>query len=67
MSLETDPFSYEVTQAGRVRIFRGGGEVVVVRGAAASALISRLWISADADQQALARATGNYKRGNERR
>ena len=67
MSLDADPFDYEVTQAGQVRIFRGGREVVVVRGAAANALVARLGISAVADQQALARVTGNYKRGNERR
>ncbi len=61
-----NPFDHEVTQDGRVRIFRQGRLVVTVAGAAADRLASRLGVSPDLDQQLLARATGNYRRGNER-
>lgn len=66
--LADDPFDYRVTTAGRVRISRGGRLVTTVAGADGAKLATRL---ADADdartQHLLARATGNYKRGNERR
>ncbi|MBH0117591.1 hypothetical protein I6E52_12145 [Salinibacterium sp. NG253] len=67
MSLDDDPFGFEITKSGEVRIFRAGREVVVVRGVAAANLSARLGTSAASDQQVLARATGNYRRGNERR
>ena len=67
MSLEENPFDWRVTKNGQVLVFRGGRVVTTVRGAAAARLLARL---ADADdeqaQQVLARATGNYRRGNER-
>jgi hypothetical protein len=40
---------------------------VVVRGAAAERLAARLGRDPVRDQHLLARVTGNYKRGNERR
>lgn len=63
-----DPFSYRVTKAGQVLVSRGGKQVAVVAGARAARLIALL-ATADEDeaQLALAKATGNYKRGNERR
>lgn len=67
MGLAVDPFSYQVTKSGQVRISRGGRVVVVVAGAAAAKLIPALGESDDLDQEVLARATGNYRRGNERR
>jgi hypothetical protein len=65
--LAEDPFSYRVTKDGRVLVDRSGRTLTVVTGKAAKALVSRL-DRADADgvQQLLARATGNYRRGNER-
>ena len=62
-----DPFAYRVTKDGRVRIDRGGRTIVVVAGRDAFALASKL-ATADPEgvQQLLARATGNYRRGNER-
>ncbi|GMA22416.1 hypothetical protein GCM10025864_01750 [Luteimicrobium album] len=66
MSLDDDPFDYEVTKAGTVRIFRGGREVVTVAGRAAERLVERLGVADATDQQLLARVTGNYRRGNER-
>ncbi|GAB3766850.1 hypothetical protein [Microlunatus parietis] len=67
MGLEDDPFDYRITKDGRVLISRGGRQVSVVAGNAAAALIGKLGLDADQDQQLLARATGNYRRGNERR
>lgn len=67
MGLVDDPFDWQVTRSGRVRIFRGGREVVVLAGRDAEKLRRRLdGASDEAAQQALARATGNYRRGNER-
>ncbi|MFC8732309.1 hypothetical protein ACFT5B_07620 [Luteimicrobium sp. NPDC057192] len=66
MPLDDDPFDYQVTQAGTVRVFRGGREVVTVAGRAAEKLVERLGVDDATDQQLLARATGNYRRGNER-
>lgn len=65
--LAEDPFDHQVTKSGQVRVSRGGRVVVTVAGRDADKLIARL---ADADevltQHLLARATGNYRRGNER-
>lgn len=65
--LKGNPFSYEVAKSGEVRVFRGGRVVTIVRGTAAAKLAERLGDSDAQDQQVLARATGNYKRGNEAR
>ena len=67
MGLEDDPFDYRITKDRSVRVSRGGRLVVTVGGADAERLISRLGHGEESDQQALARATGNYRRGNERR
>ncbi|MEK8228500.1 hypothetical protein NKG05_24450 [Oerskovia sp. M15] len=57
-----------MTASGTVLAYRGGRLVATISGARAERLISALE-TADADrtQQLLARATGNYRRGNERR
>lgn len=65
--LASDPFDYRVLASGEVHVTRGGRVVTVVRGKAAERLLARLGESAAQDQQLLARVTGNYKRGNERR
>jgi hypothetical protein len=67
-----DPFDYRVTKSGQVLISRGGRQVVTVAGARAARLIAILGSAEangdeDAAQLALAKVTGNYKRGNERR
>jgi hypothetical protein len=67
VGLEDDPFTWHVTKDGRVLVSRGGQQVAVVAGADAERLRPRLERSPEAAQQALARATGNYRRGNERR
>ncbi|MCD2500051.1 MULTISPECIES: hypothetical protein [Microbacterium] len=59
------PFAW--TEAGTtVRITRGGTLVTVVGGADARRLLARLGDSDENDQALLQRATGNYRRGNER-
>ena len=61
-------FSWARTNDGRVRILRGHRLVTTLAVAAAARFVNRV---EDADpaaaQQLMARATGNYKRGNEPR
>lgn len=66
MGLQDDPFEYRITKSGLVQISRGGQQVVTVAGPRAEQLIAKLGVDDDTDQQLLARATGNYRRGNER-
>ena len=65
--MEPEPFSYRVTKDGRVLVAFPCRHVVTVAGRRADRLAAAL---ADADgeqeQLLLARATGNFKRGNER-
>jgi hypothetical protein len=65
VGLADDPFSYQVTKSGEVRISRGGRVVVTLRGAQADRVVARLGAGDEADQQLLARVTGNYRRGTE--
>ncbi len=64
----TDQFGYRVTKDGRVFVTFHGRHVVTVAGAKAAQLASAL-AGADGEQAQLllAKATGNFKRGNERR
>lgn len=66
MGLDDDPFAYRITKDGRILISRGNRLVVTVAGAQAERLAAALGRDDDEDQQLLARATGNYRRGNER-
>lgn len=66
LSLEDHPFDYRVTKSGMLVILRDGRMVMELGGKKAAALIPKLGRSQDSDQQLLARATGNYRRGNER-
>lgn len=61
------PFSHQITKDGRVRISHRGRVVTTLAGKEARQFIIRLE-TADAcqAQHLMARATGNYKRGNER-
>lgn len=61
-----EPFTYRITKAGDVLISRGGRLVTTVRGSAAARLADRLDRDEASDQALLQRATGNYRRGNER-
>lgn len=57
-------FAYSVRKNGEVVITHHGRQAAILRGAAAQRFLSGV---ATGDPQALmARATGNYKRGNER-
>ncbi len=68
MGLEDDPFDWRVTKDGQLLVSRGNRVVTTVRGSAAAKLLGKLEsVGGDEAQQLLARATGNYKRGNERR
>ena len=61
-------FTFHATAAGEVRVSRRGRVVTVLRGPAAERLLARLTNADERTiQQVLARATGNYRRGNERR
>jgi hypothetical protein len=66
--LEEDPFRYRATRSGKVLICRGDRQVSVVAGKAAEKLLTRLAAteSAEVRQLLLAKATGNYRHGNER-
>ena len=60
-------FDARVSKAGVVTVYRQHRAVTTLRGASARALIARLQSASPAQrQQHLARATGNYKRGNDR-
>lgn len=60
-------FSYSTSKAGEVFISSGGRVVTTLRGAKASAFVARADEADEAGRQALMqRATGNFKRGNER-
>lgn len=68
MALSDNPFDWRVTKDGQVLVSRGDRVVTTVRGDAAAKLLGRLErADDDTAQQLLARVTGNYKRGNERR
>jgi hypothetical protein len=64
---DEDVFTYRVTKDGRVLISRQGRIVTTIAGSDAARLIARL-DGADRRevQHLLARATGNFRRGNER-
>ena len=60
-------FSWRPTKDGRVRIARDGRVVTTLAGARARTFLDRVeGADAAAAQQLMARATGNYRRGNER-
>ena len=68
MTFDAEPFDWRVTADSRVLVSRGGRQVVVVAGARGAKLAAQLATAGDEQtQQLLARATGNYKRGNEKR
>ena len=61
-------FSYRATQDGRVRIFWLGRHVTTLAAERATAFLAQAEKADEEEIQALLqRATGNFKRGNERR
>jgi hypothetical protein len=65
-----EQFSHRITKNGKVLVFwhgANGKREIVLKGARAEKLIEDLrGMDADQQQLTLARATGNFKRGNER-
>jgi hypothetical protein len=68
VTFDAEPFEWRVTADSKVLVSRSGRQVLVVAGTRGQKLAAQLG-SADEEQaqQLLARATGNYKRGNEKR
>jgi len=66
-SLDDHPFSYRSTGQGKVMISFRGKQVMILKGPKAEAFLKRLsGLDAIKQQLAMAKATGNFKRGNER-
>ncbi|WP_400993561.1 hypothetical protein [Agromyces sp. GXQ0307] len=64
--LVVDPFDYRVTGHGAVIVLRGGRPVMTVGGRSAAKLVAALQRADDSQaQHLLARASGDYRRGNE--
>lgn len=66
MSLADNPFEWSKTKAGKLMIYRAGELVMIISPEKASPILEKLGHDADTDQQVLARATGQYRMGNER-
>ncbi|MEI5908626.1 hypothetical protein WAK64_16380 [Bacillus spongiae] len=67
--LDEDPFSYRVTKSNMVFIDFNGKQVKVIKGKEAEKLLAKL-NAAEGEkdvQLILAKITGNFKRGNERK
>lgn len=65
--LAEQPFSYRATKTGLVRIAYLGAQVTTLSGKAAERFLSTVTdADAHAAQLAMAKATGNFKRGNEK-
>lgn len=61
-------FRWSARRNGEVAVSRGGRVVATLRGAVARAFLARAAVASEREiQQRLARLTGNYRRGNERR
>ncbi len=66
--LDETPFECQITKDGRVMLFWFGKHVKTLVGKEAQKFITRFESADDAEAQLLmAKATGNFKRGNERR
>ena len=67
MSPPDEAFSFRTTKDGKLLVSWQGRVVTTLKGTAAAKLLARLTTASPHDiQQALARVTGNFKRGNER-
>jgi hypothetical protein len=66
--LEEEVFSYQATKEGRVLIFWQGKHVTTLKGDKAARFLRQIEDADDhAAQLIMAKATGNFKRGNERK
>jgi hypothetical protein len=62
---EPSGFEYTTRSSGEVEISHRGRTATVLRGSKAASFLAK--VTDDNAQDLMARATGNYKRGNERR
>ncbi len=66
--LDDEVFTYQTTKDGQLRIAWQGKTVTVLKGPAAQRLLQKLTgLEQHGAQLVLAKATGNFKRGNEKR
>lgn len=66
--LADEPFSYHARADGTIVISYHAAPITILRGRAAERFADRIaGAGAAAGQQLMARVTGNFKRGNERR
>ena len=66
--LESNPFSYRSTKDGDVHISRDGRLITILRGRSAQRFMSQASdLESMEAQHFMARVTGQYKHGNERR
>lgn len=65
--LESEPFSYQITKEKKVRLFYKEKEVKMLSGNAAMRFIEKInTLPANEQQLVMAKATGNFKHGNEK-
>lgn len=65
--LDDEPYAYQEILAGKVMITWRGRPAAVLKGDKARSFLMRIAeLDAAGRQQAMARVTGNFKRGNER-
>ena len=65
--LDNEVFTYRVSKDDKVFIYWRGKQVTILKGKEAQRFISRIEHSNDQEAQlVMAKATGNFKRGNER-
>lgn len=68
MPLDSEPFAYREAKDGRVLIEWQGRRAAVLTGARAARFLAVVkGAGAERQQHEMARITGNFKRGNERR
>jgi hypothetical protein len=69
--MSKEQFTYRITKNGKIFVYwqgRQGKREIVLRGKRAARIIRDLpMMNPEEQQRALARSTGNFKRGNERR
>lgn len=66
--LEDQPFSLREGKDGRILISWRGQQVMILSGARAASFMSRLHgVDEEGRQLAMAKITGNFKRGNEKK
>ncbi|MEP7286150.1 MAG: hypothetical protein ABI947_10325 [Chloroflexota bacterium] len=66
-TFDDEVFSYQITKDNRVLIYWHGKQVTILKGTAAQKFIAKIADLDDREAQlVMAKATGNFKRGNER-